>query len=258
MQGIANNNQSGNLNNNNSKWVINLSKTSLTEAQESLLAKGPNFTLAPSNIHSTDYITVVESICSKLKEQEVQELRVDVNSLLRRVHTPKPNLTKQERRGFVQLKKDNDRLVLTADKGVTMVVIDKEDYIHKAKELLGQPAYRKLDRDLSNRIKAKLITNLRTIKKETRLDEGMYKIMYPTSCVPPKFYGLPKVNKTGTGTPLRPIVSSRGSVTYGVATGLTTVLKPLVGKYSHHVQCTSDCKQGQKDNSPTGRVLYII
>ena len=49
-----------------------MSKTSLTKAQESLLAKGPNFVLAPSNIPNFDYITVVESICSKLKEQEAQ------------------------------------------------------------------------------------------------------------------------------------------------------------------------------------------
>ena len=57
------------------------------------------------------------------------------------------------------------------------------------------------------------------------MDEGMYKTMYPTSCNPPKFYGLPKIDKTGT--PLRPIVSSRGSVTYGVAKILTKVLKHL-------------------------------
>ena len=56
----------------------------------------------------------------------------------------------------------------------------------------------------------------------------MYKAMYPTGCVLPKFYGLPKINKTGN--PLRPIVSSRGSVTYGVAKVLNKVLKPLVGK----------------------------
>ena len=93
--GVTNNNQAGNVNNNNNsnsnKWVINLSKTSLTKVQESLSAKGPNFTLAPSNIPNTDYITAVETICSKLKEQEVQELRPDVNSLLRRAHIP--NLT---------------------------------------------------------------------------------------------------------------------------------------------------------------------
>ena len=57
-------------------------------------------------------------------------------------------------------------------------------------------------------------------------------------CIPPKFYGLPKIHKTGT--PLRPIVSSRGSVTYGVAKVLSKVIQPLVGKSPHHIQSTSD------------------
>ena len=34
---------------NHNKWVINLSSVLLTPAQESLLSKGPNFALAPSN-----------------------------------------------------------------------------------------------------------------------------------------------------------------------------------------------------------------
>ena len=55
---------------------------------------------------------------------------------------------------------------------------------------------------------------------------------------PPKFYGLPKIHKTAN--PLRPIVSSRGSVSYGVTKVLSKVLKPLVGKSFHHVQSTSD------------------
>ena len=70
------------------------------------------------------------------------------------------------------------------------------------------------------------------------MDEGMYKAMYPTGCVPPKFYGLPKIHKTGN--PLRLIVSSREMVTYGVARVLSKVLKPLVGKSPHHIQSTGD------------------
>ena len=62
--------------------------------------------------------------------------------------------------------------------------------------------------------------------------------MYPTSCTAPKFYGLPKIHKTGT--PLRPIVTSRASVTYGVVKVIAKVLKPLVGKLPHHIQSTSD------------------
>ena len=197
MQGSENNNnQTGNYK--NSKWVTNLSKTTLTKGQESLLAKGPHFAVAPYNIPSTDYITAVESICHNLKDQDAQELRVNINSLLRRSQTSKPNLTKQEGRGLAQLKEDKDRLVITADKGVALVVIDREDYIQKAEVLLAQLAYRTIDRDPTNKIKARLITKCRTIKKETRLDEGMYKIMYPTSCVPPQFHRLFKIHKTGT------------------------------------------------------------
>ena len=70
--------------------------------------------------------------------------------------------------------------------------------------------------------------------------------MYPTGCVPPKFYGLPKIHKPDT--PLRPIVSSCGSVTYGVAKELAKILKPLVGKVptSHH-QHPGLCGTGQAD-----------
>ena len=70
-------------------------------------------------------------MCHKLKEEDAGELRADVNSLLRRVQVLKLNFTKQESIGLAQLIKDNDRVVLTADKGVVRVVMDKEDYIKK-------------------------------------------------------------------------------------------------------------------------------
>ena len=62
--------------------------------------------------------------------------------------------------------------------------------------------------------------------------------MYPTGCVPPKFYGLPKIHKLDT--PFRPIVSSCGSVTYGMAKELAKILKPLVGKSPHYINSTQD------------------
>ena len=101
----------------NNKWVINLSKDNLTEAQRSVLAKGPNFSLTPINIPNVEYITAVESMCTKLKEEDTMELRADVNALLRRTKAPKPNLTREERKGLLHLKKDKDEVGLTADKG---------------------------------------------------------------------------------------------------------------------------------------------
>ena len=214
----------------NSKWVIHLAKTSLSKGQISVLAKGPNFAITPRHVPNIDYITTIQSVCHKCKEEDAGELRVDINSLLRRAQVPKSNLTKQESIG-----KDKDRVVLTADKGVGMVVMDKENYIQKAESLLAQPAYRTIGRDPTSQIKAKLINKLKKIKN---MDKGIYKTMNPTGCIPPKFYGLPKIHKMGTL--LRPTILSRGSVTYRVAKVLTKVLKPLVGKFPHHIQSTND------------------
>ena len=85
----------------------------------------------------------------------------------------------------------------------------------------------------------------------------MYKAMYPTGCVLPKFYGLPKIHKTGN--PLRPIVSSRGSVTYGVVKVLSKVIKLLVGKSPDHIQSTGDfVSKAKKFHSPNRRMPYLL
>ena len=44
----------------NPKWVINLSSTPLTPAQRSVLAKGPNFVVAPKQPPNLEYITAIE------------------------------------------------------------------------------------------------------------------------------------------------------------------------------------------------------
>ena len=112
---------------------------------------GLNFAIAPNKIPNVDYITM-ESMCHKLKEEDIGDLRADVNSLLGRAQVPKPNLTKQESIGLAQLKKNKDRVVLTADKEVAMVVMNKDDYIRKAEPLLVQLAYKTIDRDPNSKI----------------------------------------------------------------------------------------------------------
>ena len=161
---LDNNNQSASERDIN-KWVINLSKTELTPAQKSLLTKGPNFAISPNNIPNLEYITAIESMCPKLKEEDASELGANINALLRKGKAPKPNLNKQERIALSQLKKDQDRVILTADKGVALVVLDKEDYINKVWDLLSQPAYKEIPKDPTNKIKAQLITKLRRIQR---------------------------------------------------------------------------------------------
>ena len=222
----------------NPKWVINLSNKPLTPAQRSVLAKKPNFAVTPRQPPNLEYITAIEAACTKLSQQDAEELRANINRVLRSSHPPKPNLTKNQMSALRELKKDRDRIVLTADKGVAMVVMDRQDYINKAKHLLNQNTYKTITKDPTNTIKNKLINILKTIKTKSGLGTNIYKSMYPTGCVPPKFYGLPKIHKPDT--PLRPIVSSCGSVTYGVAKELAKILKPLVGQSPHHINSTQD------------------
>ena len=89
-------------------------------------------------------------------------------------------------------------MVLTADKGVVMVVMDRKEYIENVDSLLTQPAYKTITTDPTNKLKAKLIQKLKRIKRETNTVEGIYGTMYPTGCIAPKFYGLPKIHKTHT------------------------------------------------------------
>ena len=92
--------------------MINLSSNPLTQAQRSVLAKGPNFV-----IPNLEYITAIESVCTKLGQQDAEECRVEINRVLRSSHSPKPNLTKAQSQAIKELKRDRDYIVLMADKG---------------------------------------------------------------------------------------------------------------------------------------------
>ena len=134
--------------------------------------------------------------------------------------------------------KDTNRVILTAEKGTCLVVMDKEDYINKAQDLLKEETYRIIPEDPTNKQKNKLIQLLKKIKTEGDINEDNYKKMYPSGGGIPKFYGLPKVHKAGV--PLRPIVSSRGSVTYNTSKELARILKPLAGRSTLSVHNTMD------------------
>ena len=142
--------------------------------------------------------------CQKLTDQDAEELMADINGLLRKTEAPKPNLSKEESKTLLELKRDKDRIIL--------------------------------DTDPTKKLKAKLVTMLRKIKRETGLDEGSYKLCI-LLLAPQCFMGYPKSIKL---VPPQPIVSSRASATYGVAKFLAKVLKPLVGKSPHHIQSTRD------------------
>ena len=84
-----------------------------------------------------------------------------------------------------QLRVDKDCMILNADKGVALVVMDRQDYIRKARNLLADTTtYRPIQSDPINKHKAKLINILKNIKAEIG--------MYPTGASSPNFIGSQK------------------------------------------------------------------
>ena len=65
-----------------------------------------------------------------------------------------------------------------------MVIMDRQDYISKANNLLSQNTYKSIQQDPTNTIKNKLITTLKRVKNQTGLNNQTYKAMYPMGCVP--------------------------------------------------------------------------
>ena len=123
------------------KWVTNLFKKELTPEEKSLLQKGPKFAVTPATIPIKEYITtttVAVFQAGELKSVECSDLYHDVNRIFN-TYTNKPihtNITKAEHLSLVNLRKDKDHIIVTADKGVALVVMDKTEYITKCEALL--------------------------------------------------------------------------------------------------------------------------
>ena len=64
------------------------------------------------------------------------------------------NLTKQERRALSQLQEDQDLVIRKADKGNTLVLMDKDYYFNTlaVKHHLNTSTYQKVDSDSDNRV----------------------------------------------------------------------------------------------------------
>ena len=53
------------------------------QAQRSVLAIGPNFAVTPRHPPILEYIITIESVCTNLGQQDAEELRAEINRVLR-------------------------------------------------------------------------------------------------------------------------------------------------------------------------------
>ena len=140
----------------------------------------------------------------------------DVNRILN-TYTNKPihtNITKLEHVALENLRKDKDHIIVTADKGVALVVMDKSEYITKCKTLLqDNSVYQHLSKNTSSTIHKELIKILQDYKNNNFISETEYTQLRPhgSNFQAARFYGLPKIHKNNM--PMCPVVSACGTAT---------------------------------------------
>ena len=107
-------------------WVINLSSRTLSDAETTLLKKGLNFAVTPTNIRTTEITAKVETTIRPLDTEQADTVRRTVNNVLQKAVPPKPNITTEMRNALKSLKQDHSIMILPADKGCAIVVLDTE------------------------------------------------------------------------------------------------------------------------------------
>ncbi|XP_077778802.1 uncharacterized protein LOC144326219 [Podarcis muralis] len=156
---------------------------------------------------------------------------LDVTNILCSSKPPRSNLHKEEQKALTNLRKDNNIIILPADKGNATVVMNTSDYQAKLSNLLQDPTYQPIKTDPTTYLEK---TTKSKIKASPISEEIQLRIIpREKSSRCPKLYGLPKIHKEGT--PLRPIVSSIGSPLQNLAKFLAKQLQPYAESISSHV-----------------------
>ena len=168
------------------KWFINLSSRPLSDAEVSLLEKGLNFAVTPTNIPATEIVAKVESATRTLDSEQADTVRRSVNNILQQAELPKPNITKDMQEALKNLKQDDSIMILPADKGRASVVLNTDTYHDKMKTLIETGPYQLLNKDPTDRLSRKLTEKLLSLKRSGHLSETVYNKIKPRHKQPPR------------------------------------------------------------------------
>ncbi|CAJ0965707.1 unnamed protein product [Ranitomeya imitator] len=164
-------------------------------------------------------------------ETYIELVKNDVKKVLESIdkgnYHVRHNLTVEEKRALSTLKDNKQIIIKPADKGGSIVVLDRDYYMHEIRTQLRdldtyQPIGNNPTFEISREIKD-LVTYYTTMGTiDTKLGDFLVK-QHP---VIPVFYTLPKIHKHPLRPPGRPIVASTESLLSPLAMTLEKILSP--------------------------------
>nr|VZI27385.1 unnamed protein product [Spirometra erinaceieuropaei] len=162
-------------------------------------------------------IAAVQSVINQTEAaEETKNLTGHQVPSLLMTHKPREMLPKVERDALRKLKADKDIVILPADKGRSTGVLDRTDHLQKAKNLLeDRQFYVQCETNPVKTLPREISATLLALENSGAITLTDRSLARAQETALARFYGLPKVHKEGA--PLPPIVSLKGTPTYGLA-----------------------------------------
>jgi len=212
------------------KWFINLSGTNIPKNVQTLLQLGDRFNLPITNSRPIkfEFIKSIERNIDMCPENLQWSIRNGAISIIQNLRLKLDyndkfllNSLKQTRKFLVE---HPDILITKADKGNTIVALNKIDYILKVEQMLSDTnTYLVVKKDPTKKLTDDLHTLLSRWKNKNYIDVKTYRSLMTSDGILPRAYGLPKIHKQNC--PFRIIVSSINSPLYMIAQFLHNILK---------------------------------
>ena len=212
--------------------------------EKSSQATVKNYALPPIKLNYGDYMTPFELFYREIRklpieDHELEKLKTEIkkeaySSFDNYNFWNELNINKEEYLALKGLSSNKNIILQKADKGNSVVLVNKADYIKRMKELLSDVSkFKEITVEPGKEInlllqhEGKLIEFLQQIKSSVTTD--LYKHLYPQGSQPGIMYGLSKIHKPlVNGFPrLRPILSAINTGTYKWAKFLVPLLKPF-------------------------------
>ena len=171
------------------------------------------------------------------------------------------NLTRKEKQALENLKNDKSIIIKSADKGSSVVVWDREDYLKEAEDQLSDDSvYEEVVGDPSPNLALLITDALAKIKDLGVLDQDTLNFLEPDDPKLGRFYLLPKIHKRFFRVPGRPIISNSGYYTENISAFLDHHLQPVAQKVKSYIKDTNDFLKKIRDlgNIPENLILCSI
>ena len=151
-------------------------------------------------------------------------------------HKVNTNLTESESKALKELIRRKDLVSQKADKGNTVVITDRENYLKGIKSLLSDSTeFIPLNIDQNKwlnyivNLENKLKEHFKALEKDNKISEDEFKSICLIGTCPGILYGQPKVHKTVINNipQFWPILSAINTQVYKLAKYLVPILSPL-------------------------------